>query len=144
MKRQLGIWVVLAVIGYGFALLFVLADSGSKAEGITAEGIQGLIDGNKTAAYTISEYRSGHRHLGIKVGDNGGYTKYSAPLDDPLMAVLTKNNIKYFTSIEGRDFHKWGLFGRLLPFVFVVIIVAGVITLIRLPRDRKGLTPQAC
>lgn len=134
MKRQLGIWAVLAIVGYGFALLFALADSGSKAKPITAATIQGLIDGNATAAYTISEYRSGQRHLSIKVCDDSGYTEYSAPLDDTLMAALTENNIKCFTSIEGRDFHKWGLFGRVLPLFFIVAIVAGLITLIRLPK----------
>ena len=133
MKKQFGIWVVLAILGYGFALLLVFADTGSKAKPITAETIQSLIDGNKTAAYTISEYHSGLRYLSVKVGNNSGYTQYSAPLDDTLMAALTKNKVKYFTSIEGRDFHKWGLFGRLLPLAFIVIILAGVITLIRLP-----------
>lgn len=134
MKKQLGIWVVLAIIGYALALLFVIADSGSKARPITGDTIQSLIDGAKPAAYTISQYRSGLKHLGIRVGDDSGYTKYSAPLDDTMMAVLTKNNIKYFTSIEGRDFHKWGLFGRLLPLFFIVVIVAGLITLMRLPK----------
>ena len=134
MKKQLGIWIVLAILGYGFALLFVLADTGSKAKPITAETIQRLIDGNTIAAYTISEYRSGLKHLSIKVGDDSGCTQYSAPLDDTLMAFLTKNNIKCFTNIEGRDFHKWGLVGRLLPLVFIVVIVAGLITLIRLSK----------
>ena len=135
MKKHIATWVVLALIGYGFAFLFIMSDTGSKADPITPDQIQKLVDDNRHAQYTMMHYKNSRQdHLLITVLDQSGRERFTAPLEKDVTAVLKKNDISAFQSTEGQQFHKWGLFGRSLPLAFIVVMLAGVVTLIRLPK----------
>lgn len=136
MKMKLAVWVVLAMIGAGLALLFAFADTEQNFRTIGSDEAVKLIEASNNALYSISEFKDGHKDLRILLAGESGRSIFHMAPTGPVLAALTARNITPEVCVEGKDFHKWGYFGRvILPLFLIGILVGGAVTLIRLPKQ---------
>ena len=141
-RKRFVVWVALGTLCMAALLVFGVADSGWRKRLSPAEA-RALVVAHPDANVFVYEYENGLRTLGISVRDeNGRVTKYAAGWDEPLRVALQQSGVTYRTVVQGRDFEIFGWAGRYLFVLAVVLVAAGVVTLVRtLKREEPRSAP---
>lgn len=144
-RSRLTTWVALGTLGMAALLAFTLYDmQGWRTERLSPAAATALIAAHPEAQFCILEYENGHRTFMAFTRENSGRVRYSAVLDESVLAALKKSGVAYRTSVQGRDFELLGWPGRYLLVLAVVIMAAGIVTLARtLKRGKPTSAPAA-
>jgi len=132
---------LLAVLIAGFLLyaLFFLIDPG-RSRLVTSQEAQHVLTTDPTARLWIHQYASGQQTL--LIGWPPKHNFLVTPVDPPLSQFLQETHPDIPVLIEGKDFGIFGWPGRLLPWLLLFIIAAGVTVLLTRTTFRRR-TPAA-
>jgi RNA polymerase sigma factor (sigma-70 family) len=134
--------VLFMTIAAAGLLVFCYADMGHNIGHPSSTELRDLINrsapGELRVSIMVSHYRSlwhespdTYRSFWVQVRKDGKTTRYSAPVDDATLALITQKGITCPTYVEGRDFEMLGTPGRLLPLLAAFVLAIGVIFLIK-------------
>ncbi len=123
-------------------LVFCFLDMGHNIRNLSSAEAQDLINqsapGELRTSILVYHYRSifhespeVYRSLYVEVRKDGKSTRYDAPVDEAVAALLAQKGIACPTYIEGRDFEILGTPGRLLPFLAAFVLAIGAIFLVK-------------
>ena len=80
-----------------------------------------------------------YRSFWVQVRKNGKTTRYSAPVDETTLALITQKGIACPTYVAGRDFEMLGTPGRLLPLLAAFVLAIGAIFLFKRHRAASSV-----
>lgn len=142
-RKRFIVWVALGTLCMAVLLVFSLGGGGARKRVAPAE-VQALVAAHPDAKVYVSEYENGMKSLMILVRDeNDHVTKYVAVWDEPMRVALQQSGVTYHTVVQGRDFEIFGWAGRYLFVLAVVLMAAGVVTLVRTLRRGKPISATA-
>jgi RNA polymerase sigma factor (sigma-70 family) len=138
-KKRFTIWILLAMAGSACLLVALCFDTNWRVQHPSQDQVQQMIAGaeHKNIQFSILEYPDDERYFWITSRENGKLAKFSAPVYESTLALLTKHGIDCPTYVQGRDFEVLGWPGRYLAFFCVFILAIGIIVLLKQRRTNK-------
>lgn len=145
-KKRMVRWVWGGMLGAAtilvlFILVLIQEQSNTVKTFVSTEQFEEAVLQNPDANFFLVQYNDGRQQIWLKYIEKGTRYFLFTRADRSSLAFLRERGISYRTSVQGRDFEVFGSPGKLLPFVCVFILSAGVVLLLRLNRPSNKTSP---